>query len=226
MTTITVPEIGTKVRAKYIPSVTNGRDPEQDKFYTDQIVTVDKVDNEHYHNDRDGNGVHAPVIYAEFVRPGDLTGKVTFFVSEWEVVSDIETAVEEEDPKVILIGQLRDKITLLESEITRVRNNGHRAMNVIAKRINEEAESRGWCEQFDAIIDELNEDLDQYGLQLEKREQEFEITITTYVTITETVNVTASDYDSACEAATDQSDLADAFRYGNYDVTDVEYESS
>lgn len=88
------------------------------------------------------------------------------------------------------------------------------AIQIIGDRLNEEAEERDWCEEFDRIVADVNESLHPLGYELPVREREYtvEITITGTITTTYTHTVTASSPEAA-------QDIADEdCRYGNLDL--------
>ena len=103
------------------------------------------------------------------------------------------------------------------------------AMEIISRRLIEEAQDRDWCDEFDHIIEEVNEKLPS-RFQLEARERNYNITWTeTYtVTIQRHVNLDATSADAAHDLANDlqgeasQHDLEEAIRNGDfeYDVSD------
>lgn len=105
-----------------------------------------------------------------------------------------------------------------------IRQQAWRCMEIIGDRLNQEAENRGWCDEFDSIIDEVNDDLPG-GFQLPTREKEFEVTWTQTVTVTVdcSATFTARNADEAREMAENYEDAVDAesivaaVRYGNYE---------
>ena len=105
-----------------------------------------------------------------------------------------------------------------------IRKNAWRCIEIIGERLNQEAENRGWCDEFDSIIDEVNSNLPG-GFQLPTREKEFDVTWTQTVTVTVdcSATFTARDADEAREMAENWEDAVDAesiiaaVRYGNYE---------
>lgn len=221
MTNITLPAVGTKVRALYIPSIT---DTINDDGATGQIVEVTEVRESQPHNDRSGEWTSGPVAYAKFERSTGYTQ--LFYMSEWEVVTDDESPVPA--PEQTETDLLRQRLTDLQQQYDRQRNEAMNTLTIISDRLIAEANNRGWCNEYDEIVERINNDLPNW-LQLAEREGEYEVTWTeTYtVTIDRTATVTARDADSAADLVSsdpdafgDSYDIEQAFRtawqYGNY----------
>ncbi len=79
----------------------------------------------------------------------------------------------------------------------------------IGERLIEEAESRGWCSEFDEIVDELNGSL---HVDLPRRVRDYEVTVP--ITVSILVTVTARDEDEARENA--EYNWADHFDFREY----------
>jgi hypothetical protein len=56
-------------------------------------------------------------------------------------------------------------------------SNARTAMDIIGARLMQEADDRGWCEQYDSIINDINENLSKFGLELPTRVREFELEV-------------------------------------------------
>jgi hypothetical protein len=105
------------------------------------------------------------------------------------------------------------------------------AIEMIGQRLIRESENRGWCDEFDRIIDEVNESLPG-PFALPVREKEYEVTWTETFTVTvhRSATYTAKSAEDAEEMAQeediDSSDLIDAIRNGNWesDYGDNDYE--
>ena len=95
------------------------------------------------------------------------------------------------------------------------------SIKTISDRLNEEARTRGWCDEFNRIIAETNDLLPVY--ELEGGEREFNVTWTeTYtVNVSRSGTYTAVDGEAAEEMAreedSDSDQLMDAIRYGHYE---------
>ena len=105
------------------------------------------------------------------------------------------------------------------------------AMKIIGDRLIEEAESRGWCAEFDEIIEEVNAELPSgWELPTRKREYEVQVTVTGKITTTTTVTVEASSEQAARdmvnEDTEDHVDLDEALtekaRRETFEITDIE----
>lgn len=122
-----------------------------------------------------------------------------------------------------------DRIQELETVVSQA----HRAVEIIGERLISESNDRGWCSEFDRIIEEVNQDLPG-PFALPTRYKEYEVTWTeTYtVTVDRSVTYTAASEEEAIqeaknEAAVDRSEVIDAIRSGAYDFdTDDNYEAS
>lgn len=100
----------------------------------------------------------------------------------------------------------------------------YRAIEIIGERLIDESNRRGWCDEFDRIIDEVNDSLPG-SFALPEREKEYEVTWTQTVTVTVdcSATFTARNADDAADMARDYQDAVDtdailaAVRYGNYE---------
>ena len=114
------------------------------------------------------------------------------------------------------------------------RDEARRAIDMIGERLIQESNDRGWCSEFDDLIDQANSNLPGW-LQLPERTREFEVTWSeTYtVTVQRSICVEAKSEDHAISIAHDwdeaeESELRDAISYGNYsyDCDGSDYEAS
>lgn len=83
--TITLPALGSKVKALFIPGITN---VDGDDRYTGTTVIVTDTNIELPHTRRDGEHVRGPVCYADFPDPNGTLSNRRFYFSEWEVVEE------------------------------------------------------------------------------------------------------------------------------------------
>lgn len=120
---------------------------------------------------------------------------------------------------------------LLEADTRRIKelNDAYHAIEIIGTRLIQEAEKRGWCEDFDRIIDEVNEEMPgSFMLPTREKNFEVEVEVTATVTFTHTISVTArneeeaeSIADSDIDSFVDLDDAAtDHVRYNSFDQTD------
>lgn len=133
-------------------------------------------------------------------------------------------------------AELERKVALLERKVeslsTQVEN-GHKAVEIIGNRLISESDDRQWCEEFDRIIDEVNEMLPgSYQLPTREREYEVEWTDMVQVPVGRSVTVRARNEEEAREMAASGADsistseIVEAVRYGNWEVdeySDPEY---
>lgn len=97
------------------------------------------------------------------------------------------------------------------------------AIEIIGRRLLDEAERRGWCDEFDTIINEVNDELPgPFALPTREKEYEVEWAETYTVTVYRSMTYTASSPDDAIDMAReediDSSDLIDAIRNGNWET--------
>jgi hypothetical protein len=208
-----VPKVGDKVIATNIPAI------DDNSGYSEalrrQVVTVAEVD------DRS-----TPVrLYAEFHDPERGLTHHWYFI-EWKFAED-DTDV---DALRLAVSSLRTQVNefrdSFESERrahTATRNNFDRTMEIISNRLNNEAENRGWCDEFDRIIDDVNGDLPG-PYYLEDRDKEFEVEWkeTYTVTVRRSAIVKAKDAESAVDEVrdwdeSDAYDIKEAIDSGNYE---------
>jgi len=96
------------------------------------------------------------------------------------------------------------RLDRVEAENRKMRDDRDRALGVIGMRLIEEAENRGWCTEFDEIIDEVNAALpDGWELPERKREFTIEIEVTGTIRTTTSVTVEAKTEDEAREMIDD-----------------------
>lgn len=96
----------------------------------------------------------------------------------------------------------------------------------IGARLIEESGERGWCSEFDDIIEEMNVDL---NCPLPVRQNDFELSVTFTVTVTQNRIVTAPNCDEAIEQLKENLDdyinvgdeASDAANYGNFEIIDI-----
>lgn len=103
------------------------------------------------------------------------------------------------------------------------RDEARRAIDMIGERLIQESNDRGWCSEFDDLIDQANSNLPGW-LQLPERTREFEVSWTeTYtVTVRRSVCIEAKSEDHAISIAhdwdsADEYELRDAISYGDWE---------
>lgn len=90
------------------------------------------------------------------------------------------------------LNQARAALTELRSDI------GHDVEH-LSDRLISEAERRGWCEQYDEIIDDVNGGMRCIVLRSREREYEIDVTITGVATIHKTLTVRAASRQDALD---------------------------
>lgn len=131
-----------------------------------------------------------------------------------------DTPTAPENPENPEVTRLRSEVEMLQAEATRLREHisnissrHSRDIALIGGVLQEEAENRDWCSDYDDIVDRLNSDL---HVELPVRETEHE------VEVTGTVTVSFSTYISlTARANADEDDLQeqaqDLLTEGGYD---------
>ena len=109
------------------------------------------------------------------------------------------------------------------------RDEARRAIDMIGERLIDESNNRGWCSEFDDLIDQANSNLPGW-LQLPSREREYEVTWTEtyYVTVNRSTTVNARNEEHACELVGDMGlcgeaddyEMKTAINCGNYEFSD------
>jgi hypothetical protein len=103
-------------------------------------------------------------------------------------------------------------------------NDAYRAIEIIGERLLQESQDRGWCDEFDRIIDEVNESLPG-PFALPVREKEYEVTWeeTVTVTVSRSTLVTARNEEDAIEQVregdeVENHEVLEAVRDGNWEA--------
>ena len=229
METKVLPVIGTKIIAKYIPNITG---TSADPNLTGMTVTVADTSSARYtwgnrEDENSGNASYMPSVYAKFPREG--REDIGYWITDWDVV---DPDILPEPPAVIIVPTIEDTLRTRVTEITHERDNQRRqainAFKVVSDRLIVEAENRGWCDIFDTIVTDVNDDNPSW-LQLEVRERDFELS--TRVTIVMTLNTTerAQTLEQAIDMANDNdfnSMIIDQARYGDYEIEEMDWDES
>jgi len=83
----------------------------------------------------------------------------------------------------------------------------HEGFAKVSERLNEEAEERGWCETFDAIIDQVNDDLSgPFRLELRMKDYVVDVTLAVSSHVTVSTTVSARNDREARELVSDDFD--------------------
>ena len=221
--TITLPNVGDKVRAKHIPSVTGREDRE---WTNDYVFTVTDIKPDHTWFD-DGHQ-QGPAVWGDFTSP-DNTFTYSYYVTKWEPVETLADIVEpplsEQEQR---IKDLEAQNEELKATIRRIESEAVAAITSIGETLIDESNERGWCETFDDLIDIKNETLPGW-LQLPIRQREYRVSWTEYVSVAiqRSTGVIARNYNEAIEIAQnddcgfDLNDLSQAYYNGDCETTDT-----
>jgi hypothetical protein len=119
------------------------------------------------------------------------------------------------------IKDLESRVERLRGDLTTERENHRTNISKISEKFMEEAESRGWCDEYDTFVeDEVNPYI---TVEMETRRKEYEVTFT----FTQTITVTATSEDDAVELAREDDDYKSSGEWGdgldedNYSVSEA-----
>lgn len=212
------PRVGAKVIATHIPLI-DGNEGYSEEMRR-QVVTVKEVEDRQDHN----GGIR---IWAEFLSdPNDPDSyKHSWYFYEWKPAEDAPTV--EVSPEVAtlneLVANLKDERTQTQETLRELRVKFDRSIEIISRRLNDEAQNRGWCDEFDRIIEDVNGDLPgPYYLERRKREFEVNWTETYTVTVRRSAIIMAESDEEAIDEVRDWDeadtyDIKEAIDSGNYE---------
>lgn len=145
------------------------------------------------------------------------------FRNQWETIvrqsEELERAAERLDQAR---RQYESDTRSLTERLAEARRRHESDIRTIGERLIEEAEERGWCSEYDEIIEDVNRSL---VVELPHREREYVVQVAT--TVYATVAVTARN-EAEAEDALDRlevlNQLAENLTYGDLDYEVVEVE--
>lgn len=215
------PRVGAKVIAIRIPHVEEH--PSYPEEVRRQVVTVKAV------SDRvDSEGRIR--IWADFLSdPSDPNShKYDWYFYDWKPAED-----ESDEPEVVrtLRGTLANTQEALENareDIRNIRNKFSNSMEVISNALNREADHRGWCEEYDEIVEDVNNSLPG-PFYLTQRSKNFRVEwVEEYrVRVHRSATVTAKTEEEAIDEVrewdeADTYDIKEAVDSGNADFIDAD----
>lgn len=140
---------------------------------------------------RNNTETTVPHIMADFRSPA---GTLNFVVYQWELVECADaTPAEQQDNE---IERLKARIKELEDATTgQVLMIGDlkSALKIVNERLNQEAEHRGWCSEFNDILDQVNSRIENEAngcFTLEGNTKEYEVLVEGEATVSWTYTVT------------------------------------
>lgn len=183
----------------------------------DPVVIVNRADE---WNGREGTYVGPES--GDFRHRIDFVGRGRAYFILGEIARRTVEPVVEVAPEPVVddseVARLQRRLTAAEGNVAA----GKEAISIIGGRLIEEANNRGWCSDYDRIIENVNSEVAS-GWELPKRNSEFTVTWTETFTVTvkRSGTYTASDEDAAMEIAqeeetADRYQLRDAIDNGNY----------
>lgn len=149
----------------------------------------------------------------------------------------IQALTAERDQARATAATLEDRLAVAEStcervraELAQLRSDVAHDVEHLSDRLISEAERRGWCEQYDEIIDDVNGGMRCIVLRSRERDFEIDVAITGVTTIHKTLTVRAATQEAAFDAFQEQPDhyidvdeeLLDGARRNGF--TDIEIE--
>lgn len=96
----------------------------------------------------------------------------------------------------------RDRVETLERLHRRAEND----FNIVAGRIQQESEDRGWCDEYDTIVDDVNSQLQVFHMPTRKKDYDVEVIVSLTYQVTVRVDDCANG-DEARERVEDMSPL-------------------
>ena len=217
-----VPVVGDRVIATNIPHVDDNPDRYSEELRR-QVVTVTEVSN------IDGR----TRLYADFRDPSSGYTHNWFF-TEWRFPDEIDSSSTDVEALRLAVSGLRTQVnefrTSYENERSahmRIRNNFERSMEIVGSALNREADNRGWCSEYDDIVDSVNNDLPG-PYMLPERAREYEVTWTeTYtVKVSRSATIRAKSEDEAIDDARDWESADEYLIRRAVENGEYEYEAS
>jgi hypothetical protein len=135
-------------------------------------------------------------------------GRTTLIrATRWTVLDDFTPPVPPTWEVLVGLSLANDKVY----------HDAHSAIETIGEVLIEQADNRGWCEQFDELTDDVNEKLPSW-LQLMKRSKEYLVSWTETVTVQVRRSMTVTSSSEEC-AEEDARELANGVEL--YEVQDA-----
>ena len=118
----------------------------------------------------------------------------------------IQALTAERDQARATAATLEDRLAVAEStcervraELAQLRSDVAHDVDRLSDRLIDEADRRGWCEQYDEIIEDVNTHMRCIAIRTRQQDYEIEVAITGTMTIHKTVTVNARNRDEAFE---------------------------
>ena len=158
---------------------------------------------------RNNTDTSVPHIMVDFQ---GTNGTLNFVVYQWELVECADATPAEQQSNEV--DRLKQRIKELEDatsgQVVMI-GNLKQALKIINERLNEEASNRGWCDEFNDILDQVNSRIQNEAdgcFVLEGNTKEYEVQIEGEATVrwTHTVTVEANSEDEAIAMVEDNPD--------------------
>ena len=211
-----VPAVGDRVRAISVPGATG---------YDGQFCTITDVD-------PSPTGFVLRGEFASMQKPDDT---INLSFSQWEPADEVKPSEE-----TGIISDLQAQVRRLTDEVeaqkvaytdmVRQRDGWRDDFHHQANCLLDEAEHRGWCNEYEEFCDRVDEGL-RFG-EMPRREREYEVSwvATVIVQVPMTRTYTARDEESAeasakedYDATPESQEIIDAIRAGNWEEQDDAY---
>lgn len=174
------------------------------------------------------DGHHSDDTYTSEYRLGAALVTVPALANNTELRAIITTLSNELSQEQARSASANTQVQSLRDTVSQA----HRAIEIIGENLINEANSRGWCDEYDRIVDEINASLPG-PFALPDREQEYEIEVTVSGTISTTtyVMVSARSEEDAREMVSENADdyisdaddlLTSAARTESFDDIEIE----
>ena len=207
-----VPKIGDTVR----PTAGLG----DNRYYGQACTVTEVIPNE--------VGVLVRGEFTSLQKPDD---SIVLGFSEWEVADAPASTVDELQAEIAKLKADLDEMRVRYESADKRAEGWRIDFQHLSNSLLEEAEARGWCNEYEEFCDSVDEGL-QYG-EMPRREKEYTVTWQTYVTVSVDMSrtYTATSEENAIEmamedyygAAPEEDDVVEAVRSGNWEDSDDPY---
>lgn len=175
-------------------------------------------------------GITAYSLTGEFTSIQKPDDTISLSFSEWEPIDAPEVKPSEEVGIITDLQAQVDRLTEQNRVLLATVANWEQDWSAITGALHNEADRRGWCNEYDEFVNEIESDL-RIGV-MPRREREYEVTWTSYVTVSVDMSrtYTAASPEEAEQMAKDDyyatpenQDILDAVRNGDWEESEDSY---
>jgi hypothetical protein len=121
-----------------------------------------------------------------------------------EAPTVLATDVHPADPAVTALIEERDRLRAENAQVRQhfeeYRTKVASDCEILSKKLIDEANDRGWCEQYDQIVESLNSRFSVLAIEERITDHEIEVIVTGTVSVRRYVTVSAANFDAAVDA--------------------------